>query len=245
VNVLGRYAATLAVLAWAGVALGEPPKLTIPAEVKAQGDYVTLTPTTEAKAVSYVGKSGVDPFPSELLKDARTFVLPVRGLPAGRYKFTAVGSLNDEHTRVAFEVVVGDAPPDVPPDVPPGPVDPDVPPAPDVTALPIYRAALAAYGADVSATKAKDKTALAGVYRSLARTAVPDPAVVTAGDLAKVVQAARLSAVGDRLQAVREIFGNDFEEVAPADPATVLTAAQKKAIQTRFERYAGVLGAIK
>ena len=242
---LGRYARpglAAAALAWAGAAWGEPPKLTIPAEVKAVGDYVTLTPATEAKAVSYVGKSGVDPFPSELLKDARTFVLPVRGLPAGRYKFTAVGSLNDEHTMVAFVVVVG-TPPDVPPDV-----DPDVPPdppAPDITALPIYKAALAAYGADISATKAKDKTALAGVYRSLARTAVPDPAVATAGDLARVVQSARLSAVGDRLPAVREIFGNDFEEVGPTDPAAVLTPAQKKAIQTRFERYAGVLGAIK
>jgi hypothetical protein len=213
----------------------------IPAEVRAAGDYVTLIPKTDAKAITYVGLSGIEPFPSEFLKDPRAFVLPVRGLPAGRYKFVAVGSLNDVHGKVVFSVFVGDAPPG-PPD--PGPTPVPVPPD-DITASPLYKTVSAIYGADQSPTKAADKSALAGVYRSLARTAVPDPAVATAGDLARVAQAARSAAVGDRLAPVREVFGGDFEGLVPADPAAVLTPALKKEIATRLERYAGILGAIK
>jgi hypothetical protein len=74
---------------------------------------------------------------------------------------------------------------------------------------------------------------------------VPDEAVATMGDLAAVTQAARVKAVGDRLAPVREMFGADFEEVAPSDPKTPLTPALKKQISTRLERYAGILGAIK
>jgi hypothetical protein len=67
-----------------------------------------------------------------MLRDARTFALPTRGLPAGRYKFVAVASLNDEHTRVDFVVTVGTPAPGpatpVPgPTVPPGPVTPPLP----------------------------------------------------------------------------------------------------------------------
>ena len=127
-------------------------------------------------------------------------------------------------------------------------VDPPTPPTPtpdDITATPLYKAAAAAYGADVSATKTADKTALAGVYRSLARTAVPDPTVATVGDLARVAQQARAAAVGDRLAPVREIFGGDFEPVVGTDPAAPLTPAIKAEVKTRFERYAGILGAIK
>lgn len=113
-------------------AVAEPPKLDVPAEVKPVGDYAVFVPKGEAKAVTYVGLSGVDPVPSLMLRDPRTFVLAVRGLPAGRYKFRAVGSLNDEHAVADFEVLVGNAPPPVPPN--PGPTPPNPPgptPPPD------------------------------------------------------------------------------------------------------------------
>jgi len=84
-----------------------PPTVDVPPVIKASGDYVTVVPVTNAKAITYVGTSGVSPFPSAFLKDSRSFVLPVRGLPEGTYKFTGVASLNDEHTEFNFSVVIG------------------------------------------------------------------------------------------------------------------------------------------
>lgn len=107
-----------------------PPELSIPAEVKPANGYATVRPKTDAKAVSYVGLSGVYPFPSELLADKRMFVLPSQGLPAGRYRFVAVGSLNDEHAVVEFAVVVGEPGPGPGPTPPPPPPGPDPPPGP-------------------------------------------------------------------------------------------------------------------
>lgn len=107
----------LAAGAWA-----EPPRLEIPGELKAAGEYVTLIPNTDAVSVVYVGLSNVQPFPSEFLKDPRAFVLPTRGLPAGRYKFMAVGaSKTGEQATQPFVVVLGDPPPEP---VPPTPIPP-------------------------------------------------------------------------------------------------------------------------
>lgn len=107
---------------------GAGPELGIPTEIVPVGQYASLKPKTEAKAISYIGMSGVEPFPSDMLKDARWFVLDTRGLPEGRYLFQAVGSLNDVHTRVAFTVVIGNAPP-IPPNPNPNPPNPT--PTPD------------------------------------------------------------------------------------------------------------------
>lgn len=119
-----RYAPLLAVLLVTPPVFAAPPSVDIPAETVATGDFTVVVPKTDAKGVSYVGLSGVDPFPSALLKDSKTFVLPTRGLPAGRYVFAGVASLNDEHTVFRFAVVVGKPPVVVPP------VDPPVDPPP-------------------------------------------------------------------------------------------------------------------
>jgi hypothetical protein len=121
--------ACLIVLLASGVGLSVPPAVEIPQETRATGDFVTLVPKTDAKTITYVALSGVDPFPSALLKDSRTFVLPVRGLPEGKYRFKGVASKNDEHTVFDFYIVVGKGSNDdkISP-VPPIPV----PPAPDV-----------------------------------------------------------------------------------------------------------------
>lgn len=116
-------------------ALAAPPSLEIPAEVKPTGEYVQLVPKTDAANVLYVGLSGLEPFPSAVLKDARMFLLPTRGLAVGRYRFAAVAAgKTGEQTRADFVVVIGDAPPGPgpTPPVPPGPVPPPGPgPSPD------------------------------------------------------------------------------------------------------------------
>lgn len=105
----------------------DPPKLIIPAEVVPKGNIALVIPGGDCKAVTYVGQSGEDPLPSNLFADKRTFVFPTRGLAVGRYKFAAIGSLNDEHVVVEFEVVIG-TPPKPPPNPNPPPPNPNPPP---------------------------------------------------------------------------------------------------------------------
>lgn len=131
---IGMRLALAALLIVAAATRAAPPALEIPPEVRAVGDYVIVQPKTDAKSVVYVARSGVEPFPSAMLADRRAFVLPVRGLPVGRYLFTAVGSLNDEQAVAAFAVVVGDAPPPGPAPTPPGPAPPGPTPPPQPVA---------------------------------------------------------------------------------------------------------------
>lgn len=122
---------TIALLFVASIAAAGP-ELKIPAEVTPVDGYAIVEVGEGVKAVSYVGKSGVEAFPSRFLADKRVFILPTTGLSAGRYKFVAIGSLNDEHARAEFVVVVGNAPP-VPPPMPPNPNPPPAPPVPPPT----------------------------------------------------------------------------------------------------------------
>ena len=118
-------ATLLALPLWAA-----PPAVNIPAEVRPAGQYVTLSPQTDAAAITYIGLSGIDPLPAAMLKDARMFLLDTRGLAVGRYQFVAVASLQDEHTRVDFSVVIGTPPVVVVPPPGPGPVNPQPPVSP-------------------------------------------------------------------------------------------------------------------
>ncbi len=107
------------------------PDLGIPAELRPMGQYATLQPKTDAKTITYIGKSGIDPLPSAFLADKRWFLLDTRGLPQGIYSFEAVGSLDDVHTRFPFVVIVGSPPPGpTPPGPTPGPGPSPVPPGP-------------------------------------------------------------------------------------------------------------------
>lgn len=105
-------------------AFAAPPAMEIPAEIRPSGQYVTFLPKGEATAITYIGLSGLDPMPSMLLKDPRMFALDVRGLAEGKYVFAAVGSKEDEHTRVDFSVVVGNKPDIVKPEDPNHPQQP-------------------------------------------------------------------------------------------------------------------------
>lgn len=124
--------ACLLFLLAAGLASGAPPDVSgYPAEIKPAGQYATFVPTAPAASVSYVGLDGVDPVPSALLKDGRTFLLDTRGLKAGRYRFAAVAaSKTGEQARADIVVVVGNAPPG------PGP-GPTPPPKPDPEPTPV------------------------------------------------------------------------------------------------------------
>lgn len=171
-----RYA--LFLLLWAAPAWAAGPTIQIPDEIVATGDYVTVTPQTDAKSIVYVGLSGVDAFPSEFLKDSRSFVLPVRGLAQGRYNFRAVGTLNDEQSTKGFAVIVG---------TPPAPVPVPVPPAPTPTD-PFQAALQAAFGVEGAVPKLTQVQTLARFYRTAAATTVNDPTLRTYQDLQNVMK---------------------------------------------------------
>lgn len=106
-----------------GTTLAQPPKLEIEPIIVAQGDYVTFSPTSDAVVITYIGLSGVEPFPSDLLKDGKSFILPVRGLKPNSYRFVAIGIRQNEFTRKEFVVRVNGTPGPTP--------DPEPEPEPD------------------------------------------------------------------------------------------------------------------
>jgi hypothetical protein len=117
------------------LAVGAPPVLDLPAEVRPVNGYARLTPKTDAVSIRYVALDGVYAFPSEELKDGRRFVLPAAGLKDGRYRFVAVAAgKTGEQSEAEFVVIVGKVvPPGPGPNPPPGPTpdpDPVDPPAP-------------------------------------------------------------------------------------------------------------------
>ena len=118
--------ALIGLLVAAPLALADPPKLVIPPDPKPVSGYVRFTPDTTAKSIVYVSLDEAYPFPSEELKDGRRFILPVTGLKAGKYRFVAVGTLNDEQTATPFTVTIGDGGPAPPPTKPDDPTDPPV-----------------------------------------------------------------------------------------------------------------------
>lgn len=136
-----RYMLSLACLLLSGKLVdAQPPKLEIENLIEAKGDYVTFVPVTDATLVIYVGKSGVEPFPSEMLKDNKSFILPIRGLKEATYEFTGIAVKNNEVTRRDFAIRIGQAPqpPPIPTPTPdpapkPKPVDPKLDDAPTTT----------------------------------------------------------------------------------------------------------------
>lgn len=144
-----------------GCLQADPPKLTIPAEVRPTGQYVSLLPDTDAVSVVYIGLSGIDAIPSEWLKDSRRFALDTRGLAAGRYGFAAVAaSKTGETARADFTVVIGTPPT---PPIPPGP-GPKPPEPPTPTPVPIpemgFRVLIVLETADISGLPAAQQSAL-------------------------------------------------------------------------------------
>ena len=112
----------------------EPPTLDIKDSYQAtSAGYVAFKPATTAVSILYIGLSGQEPFPMDVIGgNPLAFVLFTRGLPDGAYKFAAVASsATGEQLRKDFVVVVGNSPTPVPPGpVPPGPTPPGPTPTP-------------------------------------------------------------------------------------------------------------------
>lgn len=167
--------------------------LGIPDEVKPTGQYVAMQPKTEAKAITYIGLSGVDPIPSAFLKDARWFLLDTRGLKAGRYVFVAVGSLDDEHTRHDFTVVIGEPGPGPGPTPPPGPGPGPGPDTLDVLGKKSFDAAKA-----LPAIAQNKATAVASAYRDVvARAEALETGYASVNEIQSKLSLARAEAQGD------------------------------------------------
>lgn len=97
----------LSVLVFASAITAAPPKIEIPADNVPVGGYVRIAPKTDAVSVVYVALDGAHPFPSEELKDAKRFLLPVAGLNPGKYRYTAVAaSKTGEQAVTEFTVTI-------------------------------------------------------------------------------------------------------------------------------------------
>lgn len=119
----------LATTAWAGPVLEYAQEIKVPSPVR--DEYYSISPRrTDAKAITYISLDDLAAFPSEELRDTRKLIVLVRKGSIGRYRFKAVGTLNDELTVVEFALVVGTPQPIPPPPVPPDPVPPPIPPDP-------------------------------------------------------------------------------------------------------------------
>lgn len=104
-----RTVLSLALLVGCAVAASAaPPNLELPAEATPVNGYVIVSPKTDAVSITYVALDDVYPFPSDQLKDARTFVLPAAGLADGEYRFMAVAAgKGGEQTSKLLRVKIG------------------------------------------------------------------------------------------------------------------------------------------
>lgn len=212
----------------------DPPKIDIPAEVRPVDGYAIVEPQTNAKTITYLGLSGVYPFPSKLLADKRTFVLPTQGIIAGRYKFVAVGSLNDEHTVVQFSVVIDGPTP--PPPVPPGPT----PPEPTDPLVRKIREALAK-DPGTAAQKKEWSGALAGFYTAMAKH-VGTLNDSTVGDLLSDYRNAIPAVLpADAIPGTRRVAGQEVAAIAGDDAERKIDAAMKAKLIELFTRLAAAM----
>lgn len=163
--------------------------LDVPAEITPHGGYARFTPKTNAVSIVYVGLDGIDPFPSEELRDARRFLLPVGGVAEGRYRFAAVAAGPDGvQARADFVVLVGNSP--IPP---PGPKPPGPLPQP---ADPLVAAFHAGYLLDADPDKAALVGKLAELFGSTVAAAKASGKILTLFQLQQSAHAAADIAVG-------------------------------------------------
>lgn len=171
--------ALLLLLLLAAPCWGQPPKLVIPPEIRPSGQYARMTPETDAASVLYVGLDRLDPFPPELLRDQRLFVLDCYGKPEGRYRFAAVAaSKTGEQVRSDFVLVIGTP---TPTPVPPAPPIPPVPPPPEGK----YGISRISYDAALKVDNLAEATNLGNAHDTLASKVAagvhPTPAAILQG----------------------------------------------------------------
>lgn len=143
--------------------------------------------------------------------------------------------------RLTAKVTISGSVPPVPP-VPPDPVPPNPPTPTD----PFFEALQLAYTADASATKARDRSALASVYRDGAKAMIDNPGVYrTAGEVYNHLKKLSTERVPlDSLKGVRQAIGKELNSVIPTDP-DVSIAVDRTRIAANFVKVAGFLEALK
>jgi len=221
--------ATLAALLLAAPLWGQQAVIVAPAKVS-PGDLVVLD-GSQSKGTGHVWK---------LVSSDKTF-LPVdggvkcvfaTGAP-GLYSFVLAVADGGKADLAVHVLQVGEAIPPVPPVPPPTPIDP------------LWGAMQAAYGADLSATKATQARQLASVYRVAAATTVNNPALTTAGMLYDAVATAAASVVPlPALQGVRQALAEDFRKNLPTALAAPLDTSLRVLCRDNFNRAATLLEAL-
>jgi hypothetical protein len=215
--------------------IGSAPTLDVPPEVVPTKGYAILTPGGTCKAVTYVGLSGEDPMPGVLFADKRVFVFPTRGLSAGRYRFAAIGSLEDVHVVTEFTVVVGTPPT---PPTPPGPGPTPPPPLPPGPVDPLTAEVLAALNADPGTLEVKRQHALA--YAGLMAAMVAH--VEGGASLDDVLNDFRMAAKGimpaGSIPGVQKVCTSKIIALVGDDLDRPLDAALKKDLKALFARLA-------
>jgi hypothetical protein len=235
-----RLTGTLFALLLASPLWAAPPTLKIDPEVKPAGQYVRFLPGGDATAVLYVGLSGIDPIPSDVLKDARMFLLDTRGLGVGRYKFAAVGTSKEgEQTRVDFAVVVGDAPPGPEPGPGPGPG-----PVPDPND-PLTKDFQAAFAKEADPKKAELVKALAAVYRQAAEDAAANEITTWQQYFLVIGKVHDKLGTRGKLPLVQGVTQTLLKDRFPTDPAKAMSLDDRKLAADTFKRLAAALEGVK
>lgn len=215
-----------------------PPDLGLPPEVAVQGRYYKYAPPGGVRSIAYVDgdpADDVEPFPVAIVGgDPKVFFLDTKGVPEGRYRFTAVASDDKGELAVAeFAVVIGK------PEPGPNP-GPEPEPEPEPTG---FEADLAeAYAKEVGVKRAEQLASLAELYRK-AEGWASGREYATTGELfvAMAKEASRLKVAGE-LARVQEVIRVELNSRLPTDPKSSYDPALTSAV---FGKMAGALEKLK
>lgn len=227
----------ISLLWWCSLALPEAvaQRLEIPAELRPTGQYVQMTPDTDAVSVVYVGLSGIEPIPSHLLADKRAFLLDAYGKPAGRYRMAAVAVFKDGLAiRKDFDIILGAIPPGPVPPSPPGPA-----PAPPSTLTARLQSALDKDDDQDKANLLKQFASLMSAAAELAGQAK------SISHLTSAIVVARRQKMGEALPNLRKEVGNYLSERLPWPPEEPLTDERRRQASAAYKELAEALGGVR
>jgi hypothetical protein len=187
---------------------------------------VTVTAETPAALVRWHACDGPDRPDLWHSPDGETLLLCTP--TPGRYQLWAWTAVNGEPTEPVGCTVLIETPP-----------PPPAPPEPFAVAL------RAAWDAEVSPDKAKQRDLLASLYRVAAGDTVRQPQLQTVGDLfAALQQAARSLLPADALPKIRAAVAAELQTTLPTAASAPLDAATRDRCGEQFTRVAKLLDAL-
>lgn len=225
-------AALSLVLLVAVSALADGPAIKVPAEVRGeQGDWITVSATTDGKVVRWVAMSpGLRVFPAHLLRDTKTAV--VSASRPGRYTLLAYTAAGDEPSDPAIcDVVVGEPGPGPGPTPPPGPID--------ALTKRVQDALTSDAGSE--ADKRTYAAKLAGFYSAMAKH-VDQGNVKTVGDMLSDYQAASKAVLPEGVIVnTRRVCGREVHAVSGEDAERAIDESLKKQLVDIFNKLSAAL----